>query len=280
MILVGAPPAEDMRKGRQIMRVRIRFSEITCVVGRDGPGKAEPFLWPTFFRIDADAMFDACNQALATVEVIDSLGWPVPFNAMELSLIQAVRDWSEPDRSDDPAGWLQLTQGHHGNIGEGMADGKTRAIPEDVGMKDLIVAVPSMDVLRERARVGFAIVLLEADGTSGMADHYQDNFGPGVKQAVRGAIVNAAIGRTETINIGGVELPLPLTPDQIASAKLASKLKAELRWAEDDFIGAAVRSFDFPSLAKVQGFEFRWNRKSGSEDGSFRVRGEVQLMEE
>ncbi|MFO0762576.1 MAG: hypothetical protein U0359_39415 [Byssovorax sp.] len=256
------------------MRVRVQFDMLTCrVVGDDGvDGKAEPFLWPVYFRIDADAIHDACSAALQTADITSDLGVH-PFTPGQLSVLRIVRDAAAESLSDNPHGWLVVTSGHHGNLGAGMALNTTRIIPEDIGLVDLLVAVPTAGFLRDQVKIGYAVALLEDDGTPGMAEYYREDFATKIKGEARKAILRQILGTGSSSAFSGF-----LTGDEAASLSLQGELKKAFKLALDDVIGAAVRTFDLQGLGPGgRTIEHRWTKKTGSEDGAFNLHGKVTI---
>jgi hypothetical protein len=126
---------------RPALHTKIALSLIMCHDEADGPGSAEPYLWPVFFKIDGDSF---------AVENVGLIGFPV----------------------------VHSTSGAHGNLGTtDVGAGDNVSIPESVGtwstvLKPIPVNDPTLKMVIGDdlpAIAGLVAVLMEQDS-------WPDNF--------------------------------------------------------------------------------------------------------
>ena len=123
---------------RPTLKLEVALENVHCYDEGDGPGDAEPYLWPVFFKIDGDSYAVETGAGL--------IGFPV----------------------------IESRNGHHGNLGDTDVDaGDDVPVPEALGIwEDSLKPIPINDpfirtVLGEDdlpGIVGTAVVLMEQDG--------------------------------------------------------------------------------------------------------------------
>ena len=125
---------------RQPIHVRVQLIDLECIDEADGPGNAEPYVWPVFFKIDGDSFaVDAGGMGLIGHPCVDG-----------------------------------TRRGEHGNLDVADVDaGDIVPIPASVGRLETVLRpIPVNDptyriVLGEDdlpGTIGVAVVLMEQDG--------------------------------------------------------------------------------------------------------------------
>ncbi|MCB9882169.1 MAG: hypothetical protein H6834_10285 [Planctomycetes bacterium] len=125
-VLLGALVAGDLRA--QVLRGEVRIEGIRVFNEADGNGESEPYLWPIFFKVDAE-----------TLAILTSGG-------------------------ESGTGWFVAPNGDHGNL-PGMSAGMTYPIPPAVGSHSFTLALQSgsIRIPEDRTYIGCVVALLEED---------------------------------------------------------------------------------------------------------------------
>lgn len=232
------------------MKATIQLEKIYVHDEADGPGNAEPFLWPVFFKIDSE------NLKGDYLDLKKSISWK-------------------------NISWIHAPSGTHGNLGGSADAGDTITIPAAIGRRTFefnLGQVPSSSAL-----VGCLVVLLEEDNFPSDADivTYYGDFVQDIADTVRVEVLNGfkkAVGAPQT---GGAGSSFDASS---VESRVALQLKSKLtHWLVnvDDFIGVRFLTWTYDNLIvkPYQQFSKQWNSATGSEDGSFSIYGYVHATD-
>jgi hypothetical protein len=242
---------------RAAFNLKIKLFEIVCHDEADGPGDAEPYLWPVFFKIDGDSF---------AVDAVGLIGFPT----------------------------IMSTNGSHGNLGNtDVEDDEHVSIPETVGAQTtLLRPIPVNDptfrmVIGEDLPgiAGVVVVLMEQDG---WPDDIATTGYNALVEAVRLGVAKAAANfQHATSPPTKEEIDQQIAMVKASAAKLVKGAileymsGAQTAWYgtvgnNDDKIGTeawTVNQDDFDGVNLIT-FERRWNddETSGAGEWSITVR--------
>lgn len=237
------------------MQVQVACNSIEVIDEADGSGDAEPYLWLAYFTLD--------NETITQ------------------------RNSSNPV-------WAHVPHGGHGNIGtnggDGWDAGEVIPIPRQIGtwqteLNFLDQSTMSPQEQKHGLSVIAFIILLEEDdapSSDAIATEYHPAFKNRMINNIRstlaqnpnfwGALHQGVFSKMEkelqTNFINRLSDPNALYIFPILPALVNI----------DDFIGVKILHWTWAELETkpVQQFEVTWNGSTGSEDGAFRLKGEIR----
>lgn len=251
----------------------IWIEKLACIEERD-PGMAEPYLWAAFYRVDRDVLLRVAKKDPAVLD-----GLPGNLVGRAYDLLETV----EPD----PAEFLYAPPGEHGNLGGGMAAGKTRLVPSALGFwtTELVRGEAPARLPTAALRLGVVAVLLEQDNTPGRVAEkiHQEAFLAPVRARLREVIGGRArklLGvlasgddRTEA---GVLSSPDPMLNEDLVRSLvdgIRDRLEAEVAvfGNRDDIIGGLFAEWGADELfAQPRHLNRIW-KEPESEDGEYRL---------
>lgn len=230
------------------MRVRIRLHTIEVVEKGDGLGRAEPYLWPLYYKVDARAVTHLMEGPGAV--------------------------------ADDPV-WLVAPDGGHGNLGGGVRTGDTITVPSALG--EVVFELDGAGLMSaDQVQAGFLVALLEEDllpTDAGIAHDYK-RFSSDALRALRQRTLRSLSEQQRAIF--GLEKPeSDAEPAETLEQSTIQNIKTMLhRWAaaSDDLIGVRHEVWTQNELEArpTRVVSVKWSPATGSEDGSFTLEGDVQ----
>lgn len=229
------------------MRVRIWLHTIQVEDEGDGVGRAEPFLWPLFFRLDARTLTHLSEPPGALAES------PV---------------------------WLVAPDGAHRNLGGAYRTGETITIPAPLG-RVIFELDPAGLLTNQQARAGYLVALLEEDifpGDAAIIREYA-RFAMGIERTLRDRL-RAELSDAQ-IAVFGLERP-ESSPGDAAIAELAARDIQETlshwRIGGDDLVGVRAEAWSLDELEArpSRTISARWAAPEGSKGGAYLLEGEVQ----
>lgn len=148
------------------MLAKLSLSKIHCIDEADGFGKAEPYLWPFYFKIDGQTVTFLASQA-GKEAVKDRVK---PLLSGDENLIENLTDNLVDNlinQAPSSVDWYHAPGGAHGNLGSQMDAGDTLEVPDDIGQWQCelegLVLLGQTALTPGAARVGVVAVLLEED---------------------------------------------------------------------------------------------------------------------
>ncbi|MEQ3637427.1 hypothetical protein [Alcanivorax sp.] len=148
------------------MLAKLSLSKIHCIDEADSFGKAEPYLWPFYFKIDGQTLTflarDAGKEAVKDRVIPLLRGNDNVIESLTDSLIDNLIN-----QAPNSLNWFHAPGGAHGNLGGNMDAGDTREVPADLGQWQCelegLVLLGQNALTPGAARVGVVAVLLEED---------------------------------------------------------------------------------------------------------------------
>lgn len=233
---------------RSTLNLKVTLDNVHCHDEGDGPGNAEPYLWPVYFKIDGDSYAVAPGSGF--------IGFPI----------------------------TETREGHHGNLANTDVDeGDDVTVPDPLGTwQNTLRPIPIYDPTIKSligddlpGIAGVAVVLMEEDGwPDDLANIGYNAFFNAVQLAV--ARVAAGFQRAthaptkEEIN-AAIRTVKDSASGMVHDAVKGTMSGPQLAWFgtfgnNDDTIGSEVWIFDHDDFARqaVIGFSRRW---SGDESG-------------
>lgn len=246
---------------RPILHLKTRLIDLFCVDEADGPGDAEPYLWPVFFKIDGDSY---------AVDSTGLIGFPT---------IQGVVGDRRPDGTHKPGGG-------HNNVGNhDVGEGEDVPIPQAVGewitaLKPIPVNDPNFRLVLGEDLPGIAgvvVVLMEEDGwpndvaTTGYKA-LVDAVHLGVLKVTESFQHAAAAPTQEEIN-NAVKQVEDLAAKMVRGAILDFLSGGQIGWYgsvgnNDDQIGTETFTINQDNLANLQQIGFFRNWDGDESDGA------------
>ncbi len=230
------------------MRARIWLQSIQVESEGDRLGRAEPFLWPLFFRLDA----------------------------------RTLRHLSEPPSAlaEDPV-WLVAPDGAHRNLGGAWRAGETITIPGPLGR--VVFELDSGGLLsNEITRVGFFVALLEEEIFPAHATIVKEyaRFATSFEQLLRDRF-KGVLNETQ-LQAFALTPPPPTegTPPTLTFAG-AQDIREQLSryvLGGDALVGVRCEAWNIDELEArpYRTFTSRWAAAAGSREGSYTLTGEIQ----
>lgn len=148
------------------MLAKLSLSKIHCIDEADSLGKAEPYLWPFYFKIDGQTVTFLARQA-GKEAVTDRVK---PLLSGNENLIENLTDNLVDNlinQAPSSVDWYHAPGGAHGNLGSQMDAGDTLDVPDGIGQWQC--ELEGLELLGQTAltpgaaRVGVIAVLLEED---------------------------------------------------------------------------------------------------------------------
>lgn len=271
------------------MQVTIQLTTLEAIKPKDPGPKAEPYLWPVFFKVDAETL------ARVSIRVLEDDNHN--FTDTTLMLLESLVDnW--PGDFDDPQTWLVSTSGAHGNIGKGMSKGQTRSIPTNVGKTEFDIELGSMvesiQNFKESMLCGVTVVGLEEDSlprTRRIRNSYRE-FRNTIEETITNEIIDQVRMLADEVVLTeifpGVRVPkegVPRKTDATQARNMLFRVKNKLKKGlglVDDVIGTGFKTWTLSQLEQIDNqttpediFTFNWAKQSGSEAGHFRLNGKM-----
>ncbi len=241
-----------------IMRVQVQLKEIYVIDEADGGGSnAEPYLWPVFFKLD--------NETITQLN------------------------------TENP-NWIKIPNGDHGNVGNNYALGWNSndiiTIPSEIGKWSVDLNLIENNIIAEEDQkysiaILLLVILLEEDDaptSESIRNDYHPKFKSSVINKIRKTIAKYPVlwGPLETH-----DGPLLKIKNDIKSHFISGLSDPDILYIFpflpgfvniDDFIGVDIYRWSWFRLENnpTQTFETTWNKSTGSEDGDYKISGEIQ----
>lgn len=271
------------------MYAKLSIPEIHCVDEADGPGKAEPYLWPLYFKVDGPTLAYLAKEAGE-----DDIKSRVK-NLLSGS-DDTIDQWTTmivPDiinQANDSVQWYHAPDGSHGNLGDKMDAGDTRTVPDDISHWESSLeglTLLGQDALKPGdAKVGIVAALLEEDSIPDryIPDSYNDFRDQVIAKITEQALGELAAGLADAI--AGMEDSIQRISssngggsgsDSSQAEELADSLKdgfeEDTPWYinRDEVIGGIVENWTADELVQNEYSGTTVLAPPMSEDGKYRV---------
>jgi hypothetical protein len=234
------------------LSIEFKLDRIHCHDEGDGPGKAEPYLWTVFFKVDGDTV------------VINSDGADAPF-------LQGVPT-------------VTGTPGNHGNLGTTDVDEDDDVtVPAIIGeyrtvMTPITLTTPFLGVSEVGGMIGCIAVLMEEDNTSDSAvARGHEALDRSVRDKLAEVLGTLSISKSEPS-----EEDIAALTDQIGNAVKSAigDGVSVLAWIAglgnmDDQIGSGVFRFSHKQLEESGGASIPFSRRWDNE-GDWELFGHIK----
>lgn len=255
--------------------VTVAIEKLECGHEADGPGKAEPYLWNVFFKVDGDTLEVDFAPDQANRAILVTLDGNAEFH---------------------------FSEGSHGNLGGGMGSGDSRDVPASVGTWETELEPIVVDVLFEEVElpgiVGMVSVLLEEDNVSDDgAEEGHQTLNELVEQELDALIRNfeVSVPIDDLADATDIVMSAVETHFEEGAADLEDKVSTEVEdaiqteqnllenlWSgvnADDFVGSQIWRVTADDIEASDG-SFPLTKRWDGDHGEWTLTGSVSVPEE